>query len=159
MVRVVLREADVRVQNRQLHDALHRTLERARAERHRVQRAAQRPNVHFVAVATTVRSCEDFWSNVVGSATERLLSLVGLTELRGETQVANLDFQVVIEEDICKLQIAVDDAAAVEILDGVDDLEKEVLDLRLCETLSTLHEVTQCLLVRLQRKKMHIVRT
>ena len=46
VVRVVLREADVRVQNRQLHDALHRTLERARAERHRVQRAAQRPNVH-----------------------------------------------------------------------------------------------------------------
>ena len=61
VVRVVLREAEVRVQDRQLHNALHRTLERTRAERHRIQRAAQRPNVHtaidYGSSRTTAHHC------------------------------------------------------------------------------------------------------
>lgn len=36
----------------------------------------------------------------------------------------------------------------VQILDGVDDLQEEVLHLRLRETLSTLHQVTQRLPVK-----------
>lgn len=125
------------------------------ADQHRVGDDAQRPDVHFVAVAAAVRRREDLRSDVVGSAAERLLPLVRLAELRGESQVAHLDFEVVVQEDVRQLQVAVDDAVAVEILDCVDDLEEEVLDLRLRKTLPTLHEVAQCLPIRLPSKDAH----
>ena len=70
------------------------------ADQHRVGDDAQRPDVHLVAVAAAVRRRENLRSNVVWRAAESLLALVGLAQLRSESQVPHLHLEVVVEEDV-----------------------------------------------------------
>mmetsp|Transcript_6142 Transcript_6142/g.14256 ORF Transcript_6142/g.14256 Transcript_6142/m.14256 type:complete len:381 (-) Transcript_6142:1299-2441(-) len=75
---------------------------------------AQRPPIHRAAVASGL---DDFWRKVVGSSTR----CEGLAdhELR-EAHVGQLYVAFRREEEILRLQVAVDDAALMQMLEGVD---------------------------------------
>ena len=124
-------------------DLLAAAVERRLADQHRVGDHADRPDVHFVGVGALVVRLQNLRRDVVRSAAHRLLALVRLVQLRRETQVAHLHLQVLVEEDVAQFEIAVDDAALVEVAHRVDDLQQKVLYLRLGEALPDAKQMRQ----------------
>jgi hypothetical protein len=60
----------------------------------------------------------DFWGNVLGCAADAVGDLfVGLADL-GQSEIGHFDVSFLIQQYILGFQIAVDDIAGVEVLDG-----------------------------------------
>ena len=93
----------------------------------------------------------DLGSDVVGSAADGLALLVGAGQTGGQTKVSDLDVEVLVQEEIAQLEVAMDDVDAVHVSDGVQELLYVVLDLRLRESLPPLdHFVHGLVLAQLE---------
>ena len=95
-----------------------------------VEHDADCPDVDLEAVP---RFAEYLGGDVVGGAAGGVPAISGRPDPGGEAEVAQLHLHLVVEEDVAELDIAVDDAVGVEVLEGVDDLEEVVLGLDLGE--------------------------
>eukprot|EP00968_Pinguiococcus_pyrenoidosus_P005500 scaffold358_cov256-Pinguiococcus_pyrenoidosus.AAC.11 len=61
--------------------------------------------------------------------------------LRCEAQVADLNVHRSVQKDVPKLQVAMNDADAMHVLDPIHQLQHDELDLPLRQTLPPLYEV------------------
>mmetsp|Transcript_24372 Transcript_24372/g.70101 ORF Transcript_24372/g.70101 Transcript_24372/m.70101 type:complete len:311 (-) Transcript_24372:1790-2722(-) len=90
---------------------------------------------------------DDLRGDVVGGAADGLALLVGAGQAGGETKVSDLDVEVLVEEEVAELEVAVDDVDVVHVADGVEELLHVVLDLRLRESLPSLDHFVHGLVV------------
>ena len=79
---------------------------------------AQRPDVHLLAV---VLSADHLRGHPVRRANQSVPLLVAL-HVGAEAEVGDLDPAVSAQEDVVALDVAVEDAALVEIADALQDL-------------------------------------
>lgn len=84
---------------------------------------------------------EDFRGDVVGSAAGREPSLPLAPEFGRESEVPDLDFHFVVEENVPQFDVPVEDAVPVQILEPVDDLNKVAFGLKLCNSDSVLDKL------------------
>ena len=59
---------------------------------------------------------ERFWGEVFGTRTERVGETVGLDVGLGQPKITNFDMAVSIDEQILRLEVAIDDALLMQIL-------------------------------------------
>lgn len=81
------------------------------------------PNVHSNVVLLPGQ--HDFRRAVV--ARRNIAGHLGVLDTR-KTEVANLEVTVLVDEDVRGLQVTVDDAGRVDVLQSTEDLVQEVLD-------------------------------
>ena len=99
------------------------------ADDHLVDDAAEGPPVHLLPVALFL---DDLRGEVLGGAADGLGELVP-HEL-GEAEVRELEIAVLADEDVLGLEVAVDDAVGVEVLECEEDLGGEETSLVLGES-------------------------
>ena len=58
---------------------------------------------------------DDFWSNIFWSATESP-SLAARVDVLGEAKVDHLDVALLVQKQVLRLEISVDDSSVVEVL-------------------------------------------
>lgn len=66
---------------------------------------------------------EDFWGDVVGCATNGLLLLAFELELGGESEIAQLDFHLVVKEEIAEFEVAMDHTVGHQVLETLNNLD------------------------------------
>lgn len=113
---------------------------------------AHGPDIDLEGMSTLLLvAVNDLGSDVVGSAADGLALLVGAGQAGGQTKVSDLDVEVLVEEEVAELEVAMDDVDAVHVSDGVKELLHVVLDLRLRESLPSLdHFVHGLVLAQLE---------
>ena len=72
---------------------------------------------------TVMFSTDDLWRHPVGRADHRVSLLVAL-DVRAEAEVGDLDAAVDAQEDVVRLDVSVEDALVVEVVDALQNLEK-----------------------------------
>lgn len=97
-------------------------LEGRLADQHGVQDDAHAPHVHLVAVASLPQNLR---SNVVRSAAQSALALTLKRHLARQSKVSDLEVVARGEEEVAKLQVAVDHVLRFHVLDGVQQLVHE----------------------------------
>lgn len=122
-----------------------RGLERRLADDEGVQDDAQRPDVDLVGVACS--AFENFWRDVVGRTANSSLLLSVKIELGGEAKVSQFDLHLIVEEQVSKLEVSVDHAVRVQVLQRVDDLLGVALDLELVQALAPLQKLVHALVL------------
>lgn len=95
---------------------------------------ANGPDVDFVAV-TFVCFGDKFRAEVVRGSTHRVLALVVVVELGGESEVCNFDCAIAGDKEVVWLQIPVYDSVVVEIAESVHDLAENLPGFCLIEAL------------------------
>jgi len=120
-------------------------LERRLADYQRIQDYAEGPDVDFVRVAGP--AFEHFRSDIVWRTTNGPLLLSIKIELGGETEVSQLDLHLIVEEQVAELQVSVDHAVGVQVLERVDHLLGVALDLELVQALATLQKLVHTLVL------------
>lgn len=130
-------------------------LERRLADYQRVQDYAEGPDVDFVRVAGP--AFEDFRCDIIWRTTNGPLLLSIKIELGGETKVSQFDLHLIVEEQVAELQISVDHAMGVQVLERVDDLLGVALDLELVQALATLQKLVHALVLAKLEQDVHIL--
>lgn len=102
---------------------------------------AQRPDIDFIRVARL--SFEHFRCDVVRRTADSSFLLTIEVELGGEAEIAELDLHFVVEEEVTQLQISMDDAMTVEVLDSGADLVDIALDLELVQSLTSAQKLVK----------------
>lgn len=82
-------------------------------------------------------SLQNFRSNVIWSSTNSSLSLAIELKFGCESEISDLYFHLVVEEQVSELEISVDDSMGVEVLHSITDLDDIALDLKLVQSLSS----------------------
>ena len=93
-------------------------VERRESDDHLVGQDSQGPPVHRERMAALD---QNFWSQVVGSSTERISLSVALDDL-SETEISQADIAILVHEDVLWLEITVDDVFLVEMAESHGDL-------------------------------------
>ena len=86
---------------------------------------AQRPDIDFIRVARL--SFKHFRCDIVRRTADSSFLLTIEVELGGESEITELDLHFVVEEEVTQLQVSVDDAVLVEVLQCVNDLSSVTL--------------------------------
>ena len=88
---------------------------------------------------------EDLGGDVVGRSAQGRsphdLHVLARQEQSSQAKIANLDIHVLVEEDVAHLQVAVDDALHVHVLDGAGNLDRVESHLGFRHTLAPLDHV------------------
>lgn len=88
---------------------------------HLVEEDTHRPNIHPIAL---ILPKQYFWRHVLQSAAERESG--GARHLNGApSEITDFDIVVVVQQQIFRLDVAVDDLAFVDVLEGVDSLREK----------------------------------
>ena len=95
-------------------------------------------------------------SDVVGSTANSSLALAIELKLRCETEVTYLDLHLIVEEQVTELEITMDDAMRVEILQSINHLLSVAFDLQLVESLSALQQFIHALILAQLKQDIHI---
>ena len=103
-------------------------LERQPTAEHHVQNDTAAPYINLWASIQS--TADDFRCSIVGTTAARLEE-VAVLDLVRETEVGNLDVQVVVKQHILWLQVSVDDLQMMTILNSRDELLEEPTCLRL----------------------------
>lgn len=82
---------------------------------HFLKDAAQRPHVTLLVVGLLLA---DLRRQVLGSADCGLRTVLSVLEHSGNAEVAHFDLAFVVQEDVLRLQVPVQDLAVVDVLDG-----------------------------------------
>ena len=93
----------------------------------------------------TGSTLKHFGCDVVRRSANSPLLLAVKIELGGKTEVSQLDLHLVVEEQVAELEVSVDYAVRVQVLERVDDLLGVALDLELVETLAPLQQLVHAL--------------
>ena len=86
----------------------------------------------------TISGIEHFWCKIVRSSANCALAFTLVENLRCESKVTDFQAHAFGEEQVAELQISVDHAMGVQVLERVNDLLGVALDLELVEALATL---------------------
>ena len=111
--------------------------------KHAVEDDANSPYIDLVAVALGL---EDLWSQVVRGSTDSTLSFALVENLGGQSEISNLESHMVREEQVSKLEVAMDDLLGVDVLDGLHQLVDVVAGFDLVKLLTALNQVCQGLI-------------
>lgn len=95
----------------------------------------------------TLLALEHFGGNIVRSTANCSLSLAIKLELGGKTEIADLDLHLVVKEEIAQLEISMNDAVTVEVLDGGADLVYVALNFKLVEALASAEQLVEGLVL------------
>lgn len=83
----------------------------------------------------TCSSFQHFWSDIVWRTTNRSFLFTIEIELSGKTKVSQFDLHFVIQKQIAKFEITMNNSVRMEVLERRDDLEGVVFDLEFMKTL------------------------
>ena len=122
-----------------------RSLKGRLADNQRIDDDTDRPNVDFVRV--TLFTFQHFGRNIVRGTTDGTLALTIELEFRCQTEITDLHLHFVVEEEVSKLQISVDDAMTVEVLDSRADLVDVALNLELVQSLTPTQKLVERLVL------------
>ena len=106
---------------------------------------ADGPDIDLVRV--TLLAFKHLRSDVVRSTTDGSLALAIELQLGSETEITDFDLHFVVKEEIAELEISMDDAMTVEVLNGGADLVDVALDLELVEALAAAQQLVQRLVL------------
>mmetsp|Transcript_43504 Transcript_43504/g.130494 ORF Transcript_43504/g.130494 Transcript_43504/m.130494 type:complete len:203 (-) Transcript_43504:260-868(-) len=95
---------------------------------HLVQAAPQAPHVAFEVVRL---AAHHLWAHVVWRADDGLCEVEAAGQRTADAKVAQLDAPVLGQEDVCRLQVPVEDALAMHVLKRHQDLGEQLQDLPL----------------------------
>ncbi len=84
--------------------------------------------------AMSARRTEHLRGDVLRRATERVAAVMRPKVIAREAEVGELDMAIEVEENVLRLEVAIDDVLRVEVLDGQDDLYEVELSYSLRET-------------------------
>lgn len=132
-----------------------RGLERRLADYQGVYDYAERPDVHFVRV--TCPALEHLRCDVVRRSANGPLLLAVKIELGREAEVSQLDLHLIVEEQIAELEVPMDYAVRVQVLERVDDLLSVALDFQLVQALAPLQELVHALVLAELEQDVHIL--
>ena len=97
---------------------------------HDVENDAGRPHIRFEIVAL---SGMDFWGHVRWRTDLLALPLLAddwllfLALVKADAEIGNLDFSEVVNQNVLKLNVAVNDVLGVDVPQAYDDLSEQVL--------------------------------
>ena len=114
----------------------------------------QRPGVDFIGVSRS--TFEHFGSDIVWSSANGPLLLALKIELCRKTEVSELDCHFVIDKEISKLQVSVDNSVGMQILQSINNLHCVAFYLQLMKPLPPLQQLVQALVVAQFKQNIHI---
>lgn len=114
------------------------------------------PDVDLIAVACP--ALQHFRSDVVGSSANGPLLLAFKIEFGCEAKVSKLNKHFVIQKEVAQFEITVDDPMGMQVLESVNDLRSVTLHLQLVETLSSLEELIETLVLAKLEKNVNTFR-
>lgn len=85
--------------------------------------------------------------DIVGSTTDGSLALSIELQLGSKTEITNLDLHLVVKEEVAKLEISMNDAMTVKVLNGGTDLVDVALHLELVKALTAAQQLVQGLVL------------
>lgn len=106
-----------------------------------VDNNSEGPDVDFIGM--TRSSLEDLRSDIVWSTANSSLLFSVKIEFCGQTKVSQFDLHLVVEEQVSKLEVSMDDPVGMEVLERIDDLQRVALDLQLVESLPSFQQLVQ----------------
>lgn len=110
---------------------------------------------------TLLSLLENFGCDVIGRATQSCpsygLHIAAGNEQSSQSKVANLGVHSVVEEDVTHLQISVNDALSMHVLDGSGDLHRVESNLGLRQPLALLDHVHKRTIGAELENKIHAV--
>lgn len=116
---------------------------------------AKRPDVHLIRMATF--ALQHLWCDIVRCAANRALFLAVEVQLCCQSEVAKFYLHLVVEEKVAQFQVPVDDPVRMQVLQGVDDLHRVALDLKLVEPLTPLQKLVHRLVRAKFKQDVHIL--
>ena len=120
-------------------------LERRLSNDQSVDDNSKRPDIDLVRVPTL--SLQNLRGNIIRSTANRSLLLSVEIEFRCKTKITELYLHLVVQEEISKLKISMNDPMRVQILEGLNDLESVALDFKLMKSLTSLEELIHTLIL------------
>lgn len=125
------------------------------SDQERVHDHPEGPDIHFEAVADF--AVQDLGRDVVGRAADGSLFFAVEFELGGQPEVSQLELVLLPKEQITELEVSVDDAVGVEVLECLDRLHDIVLHLLVCQFLPPLDEFVERLVWAHLEQDVHVV--
>ena len=96
------------------------SLERWLSNEQREEDDPERPNINFKPMASLG---QDLRSNVIGRSAGGESSLAVMIHLGAESEVPNFDLHLVVEENIAKLDIPMDNSFLMQVLQSTEQLQ------------------------------------
>lgn len=90
---------------------------------------------------------KDFGRYIIRRTANGALFLAVKVEFGRQAEITQLYLHLVVQEQVTQLEIAMDDAVRVQILQGVDDLHSVALNLKLVQSLPPLQQLIHRLVV------------
>ena len=100
---------------------------------------------------------KDFGRNIVRRTANGALFLAVEVEFGRQAEIAQLYLHLVVQEQVAKFEIAMDDTVRVQVLQGVNDLHSVTLHLQLMQSLPALQQLIHRLVVAEFKKDVHIL--
>ena len=91
----------------------------------------------------TLLAFEHLRGDIVRSTADRALALSIELKLGSETEITDLDLHLVVEEEITELQVSVNNAMTVKVLDSLANLVDIALDFELVKPLTTAEKLVE----------------
>ena len=129
--------------------------ERRLADDKGVDDDAERPDIDFIRV--TALAFEHLGCDVVRSTANSSLLFTVKVELRRQTEIAQLDLHLVVEEKIPELQVAMDDSVLVKVLQGINDMRSVALNFQLVKALTPFEKLIHALILAKLEKDVYIL--
>ena len=128
--------------------------ERRLADDKSVDDDAERPDINFIRV--TALAFEHLGCDVVRSTANSSLLFTVKVELRRQTEVAQLDLHLVVEEKISEFQVAMDYSVLVKVLKRINDLRSVALDFQFVKALAPFEKLVHALILAKLEKDVYI---
>lgn len=119
----------------------------------RINNDSDWPDINFIWMAFIFKNLR---SNVVWSTADGLLLLPFIFEAGGQTEIAQFDFHIFIQEQVTEFEIPVDDFVLVQIFQGRNYLSKIVLSLHFCKSFPPFDELVEGVVCTDFQKNIHI---
>ena len=113
------------------------------------------PNVYLIGM--TLLAFKHFWCNVIGCSANGSLALTIELKFGSQTEVTNLYFHFVVQEQVSELEVSVDNAMSVQVLHGRTDLSDVTLNFKLMETLASAKEFVETLILTQLKQDVNIL--
>lgn len=96
--------------------------------------------------------------DIIGCSTYSSLALAVELQLGCKTEVANLYFQLAIQKQVAKLEISMNDAVSMQVLDCITDLYHVVFYFLLYKSLPSPQQFIQRLVLAKLKQNVHVLR-
>lgn len=113
-----------------------------------VENNSHGPNIYFKGVPTlSFVTLNDFWCNIVGRPANRFPLFIPIFHSRCQTKITHFYVQVLIQKQIAKFEITVDDRMSVHVPNSLRKLPKKKSSLWLRQSLPSFNHLIQTLIM------------